>query len=230
MTPSRILRPAILGSLTASLLWAGAFWDSAPPESWTEAQVEQLLLNSPWAKEAEVDFLGSAPSGVGFPGGQRRSPGRLPSPFPGGGGGWLQASSYTNHAFDPDVTVRWESALPIRHALDLADSGLNDGSYAERYYVVTLTSLPLGAAPSADDPEQLRRSVALLRKGRPQIRAERVEILPQPGAPGVCVYFSREKRITLDDKTVELVLHLGDYQVSRKFKLKDMVYRGSLEL
>ena len=36
--------------------------------------------------------------------------------------------------------------------------------------------------------------------------------------------------ITLDDKSVQLLMRLDPYQVRRKFKLKEMIFRGRLEL
>lgn len=46
----------------------------------------------------------------------------------------------------------------------------------------------------------------------------------------VVLAFPRDDAITLDDKEVELVSRIGNYNVKKKFKLKDMVVNGQLAL
>jgi len=82
----------------------------------------------------------------------------------------------------------------------------------------------------AEHPERILSGCALARKGRPQIRPERLEILPRPGAPGVLFLFPRTPEVSLEDRNIEFLLVLDDYQVTRRFKLKEMVYQGRLEL
>ena len=127
------------------------------------------------------------------------------------------------------MIVRWESAEPVRQALAVR-AGAETLAGVRRHYIVAVTSLPFGAARLAEEPEKIRSRVALLIKDKPQVPADRVEIRPQPGAPGVRLYFPRDAAITLDDKSVQLLMRLDPYQVRRKFKLKEMIFRGRLEL
>ena len=213
---------AALGVPVASLLLlAGPFWEASAPSEWTATQLDKILLDSPWAKPARVDFFGDGSKSVG--------PGRFPAPFPGGRRGPL--TDFARSAFDTDVVVRWESAQPVRYAL-AARAGIDGADLGppSEHYVLALTALPLGAARLAQEPDKIRSNVALLRGDKPQTPAERVEIAVRPGVPGVRLYFSREAAIDLDDGSVELLMHLDQYQVRRKFKLKDMVFRGRLEL
>ena len=224
----------LLVALPAALLYAGSFWEMADPADWSRAQLDEMFYASPWAKAASVDAGGSG-GGFGFPGGGSRTGGGIG--LPNGGWGGPLASRYSEYDDgDADVTVRWDSALPVRQALahsreDLAPQIREELLNREPdYYVIAVDSLPPAGAWLAEEPERLRQSSRLVRKGKPTIRATRMEIVPHPGAPGVILYFPRNEVITLDDKTVHFELTPGEVNVRAKFKLKEMIYRGNLEL
>lgn len=203
---------------------AAAPWKDRGPEQWSAEDLDALLIDSPWARPAEVAFTGDRGDGSlpGSGGGTPRS--RLPGGIPGGG--WPG-----RYAFDSEApVVRWETALPIRQALALRRQDSSMLAPDPDHYSVVLTGLPFGAAPMVEHPERILAGCALARKGRRQIRPRRLEILPRPGAPGVRFVFPREPAVSVDDKTFEFLLALDDYQVSRQFKLKEMVYKGRLEL
>ena len=50
------------------------------------------------------------------------------------------------------------------------------------------------------------------------------------GSVDLHLMFPRTEAITLEDKNVEFKLALGPMDVKKKFKLKDMVFNGNLEL
>ena len=128
--------------------------------------------------------------------------------------------------------VRWSSALPIRQALER--SGAADSfpqpELLKDYYVISLSRVPPGMAQLADEPEKLRAAARLTPKDRTAVGAERIEIRPQPGMPGVDLYFPRITELSADDRQVVFELIAEDYELQTKFKLRDMVYRGKLEL
>lgn len=222
--------------LSAVWLLAAEFWSDSQPESWTRVEIEELLSDSPWAKAAEVRFLGDRGSGlpgVGLPGG-RGGGSRIPGGggWPGAGGGigfpWMNQARDSD---DDDATVVWTSALPVRQALErlgVADELRN--VHAADYWIVTVDGLPLPLAPLAETPDVFRQSARLELKDGSAMRAERVEVRPRPGAPAVELYFPRTSAVTIEDKTVEFQLTAGEYAIKRKFKLADMVYRGRLEM
>jgi len=218
----RTFAQTVLAALPASRLGAAPSWEQQPPEEWSDEHLDELLVDSPWAKSANVLFTGGSGGGGSFPG---SGGGRGRTGIPGGG--WPG-----RFAFDADEApvVRWESALPIRHALAARRNEPALTEHDPSHYEVVLTGLPFGAAPMAERPQRILAGCALARKGRAQIRPERLEILPRPGAPGVRFLFPRDKQVDLEDRSVEFLLSLDDYQVTRKFKLKEMVYRGRLEL
>jgi hypothetical protein len=85
-------------------------------------------------------------------------------------------------------------------------------------------------AALADDPEKLRTAARLTPKDRPSVRAERIEIRPQPGTPGMDLCFPRRAGLTADDRQIVFELTAEDYELKAKFKPRDMIYLGRLEL
>ena len=88
--------------------------------------------------------------------------------------------------------------------------------------------------------EQIKSETVLQLKGRDPIPAKNIlfgndqaQLMDaRTGQAGIefYIFFSKENEITLEDKNVEFVTRLMDRKISKKFKLKDMVYRGELEL
>ncbi|MEZ5365102.1 MAG: hypothetical protein R2748_22945 [Bryobacterales bacterium] len=221
--------------MTVSALFAGAFWNESSPEEWTSIQVEELLGDSPWARPAEVKFLGdrggSSLPGLGSPSGRGRTS-RTPlpstSPWPGAGGGI--GFPYAKKAFDSDTTLVWMSALPVRQALarlgveeQLRDIRANDD------YIIAIDGLPLPLAPLADTPDVFRQGARIELKDGSIIHAHRVEVRPRPGAAGIELYFPRAD-IQEHDKPFKVYISAGDYVIEAKFKPAEMVYRGRLEM
>jgi hypothetical protein len=225
------------------MLLAADFWEKKAPQDWTAEEVDTILTDSPWAQTASIAFVGDKSQPIG--GGSGGGIGRPRSPFPtsgptnrtgqpdGGWGGRFSAVGTASRAFrGGDVVVRWSSALPIRQALEqagAADSAprpelLND------FYVISLSRIPPGMARLVDEPEQLRAAARLTPKDRAAIRAERVEIRPRPGTPGVDICFPRSPGLTADDRQIVFELVAEDYELKAKFKPRDMTYNGKLEL
>lgn len=227
----------------AAVLLAADFWEKKAPEDWTTEEVETILTDSPWAQAAALAFIGDTSQPIG--GGSGGGIGIPRSPFPtsgpttrtgqpnGGWGGRFSAVGTESRAFrDGDLVVRWSGALPIREALQKADAAdsIPRPELLRDCYVVSLSSVPPGMARLIDEPEQLRTSARLVAKDRPAMRAERIEIRPQPGTPAVDFCFPRNSEFTADDRQIVFELTAEDYELKAKFKPRDMLYRGKLEL
>jgi hypothetical protein len=227
----------------AAALLAEDFWEKKAPQHWTAEEVETVLTHSPWAQVGSISFVGdrSRPIGGGSGGGIGFPSGRFPGSGPttrtgqpnGGWGGDFSAIGQQSRALsDADVVVRWSSALPIRQALEQA--GAADSAprpeLLDDYYVISLSRVPPGMARLVDEPEQLRMTARLIPTDRAAMRAERLEIRPQPGTPGVDLYFPRTSELTVDDRQIVFELLAEDYELKAKFKPRDMIYRGRLEL
>jgi hypothetical protein len=177
------------------------------PAAWTEAEIQQLLTKSPWAKEASINDTGqTGPLSSAHPPVARR----------GGRSGSSQSGASTGPAvpFKWKAMVRWESALPIREALQRGTPGETPPDYILNVF---------GEVPSVDtDVKDLTK---LEHKGD-QVKLNRVEALPD----GTLFHFSRLLALRPEDKEVMFSTKLGPLEIKCKFALKEMFYRGNLEL
>jgi hypothetical protein len=208
--------PAAMGALEAA---AKEFWDEKFPEDWTAAEIQRILNDSPWAQNTIVKFNGGPGGAVGF------SPSGYYSPadqvmYNGSG---ASTSPATFHA-----VVRWASAKPVC----AANKGTPDG--ASEFYMLAMTGdFPDAAKPSdgeaataaADRAEMLRSYTKLDRKGGPIYLDH---ILPITG--GDMYYFPRMEPIVPANKEITFTTKMGPLEFKAKFVLKDMLYRGKLEL
>jgi hypothetical protein len=197
---------------------AKEFWNEKKPSDWTGGEIELLLTKSPWAKEAAISYYG----------GQN---GPLSNNTRGSGGSRRQAASSgtSPSAASPadwKATVRWESALPIRDALKtVPPAGI------EKFYILNMVgNVPsIGADP--DGLEQLKLNTKLEHKGD-AINLSRVAVSPRSDVSlaGTLFYFSRDLALRPEDKVATFSTKLGPIDVKCKFTLRDMMYRGNLEL
>jgi hypothetical protein len=226
---SAVLMGLGLGGAAAAWGWARDFWNEKKPSDWTEDEIQQMLTKSPWAKDASI-FDSAAHKGLSTApraGGGNRRGGRSAtagSPLPSGG----NASPWR-------ATVRWESALPVRDALKAPKTA----DVEENYIIALIGDIPGVGVPSDDDgPAERQQKLAILkettrleRKNDP-LELQRARIAPRtPLSPaGTLFYFSRVFPLTAEDKQVTFVTKVGPLEVKCKFTLRDMMYRGSLEL
>ena len=218
-----------LGGAVALPAWAKDFWNDKKAADWTDDEVQQMLNRSPWAKEASIfdsaahKGLSSAPrtAGLGRRSGGRTSTPGSPAPLPGSPAAWK-------------AIVRWESALPVREAVKAPNKDA-----AENYIIALIGDIPGVGVPSDDDEpserrqkmDNLKESTRLERRDDP-LELQQVKSAPKtPLSPaGTWFYFSRVLPITPDDKQVTFVTKVGPLEVKCKFTLRDMLYRGNLEL
>ncbi len=210
-------------------VWAKNLWNEKKPSDWSEDEIQQMLNKSPWAKDASI-FDSAAHKGLSTApraGAQTRRGGRpttTGTPLPPGDS--LNAWK---------ATVRWESALPVREALQAPKTA----EVEENYIIALIGDIPgVGVPSDDDDPAErqqkldiLKETTRLERKDDP-LELQRVKIAPrtQRSPSGTLFYFSRVLPITLEDKQVTFVTKVGPLEVKCKFTLRDMMYRGSLEL
>ena len=238
----------LAGSLT---LFGADFWQTKKYSDWSDKEVGKMLLDSPWARKASVELRGSAVMDVPNPGGltdiggdmnSRRGDlddaGQGPSRREQTGGRPPEASS----AQDKNVVVRWQSALPVKQAIarfhygDFTEPSWNIDKMLyldEPYYIAGIIGLPERlAGPNL----KALTSVATLRlKNRPAIQAVAIQTEElMAGTVNLFFFFPKLQPgahlITDADKEVEVVLNAPGAEVRRKFKLKDLMYNGKLEL
>jgi hypothetical protein len=206
---------------------AKEFWNERKPEEWTAAEVKELLSKSPWAKDGEIKDNGQVGS-LGAPGAPR-SAGR---PASGSNAPRTVTAPGSPAKISWKAFVRWDSALPVREAL----KGAVPKNVKDFYVLNVIGNLP-GAVPSEDEPADrgslayLKDNTKLQHKGD-EIHLSRVENAPGSdlSPAGTFFYFSRMLALMPEDKEVTFVTRVGPLDIKCKFTLKDMLYRGSLEL
>ena len=227
---NQLLRVLTLFGLAMLTVQAGSFWEKKDFTKWGKKELRKILRNSPWAREVRLS-PGVAEWGQG-PLGSGETEEGSPNPL----GGILGAGGRTDN-IPPTVNliIRWHSALPIRQALvkqrfeDQAGTAPEARVFLQGQlpqYIVAVTGVPRRLATIAYRPER-----ALLKPGKKSdILLDKVELRSQEGALNLYLFFPRTEPIGLEDKNVQLDFKLGPLKFNRKFKLKDMVFEGKLEL
>ncbi len=245
----------ILCAVAVVALCAADQWVKKEPALWTAQDVQQILTDSPWTKQAIASFdkqheQDERPEGV--------PNGAPPAGMTGNGGvsdgHWDGGVGRMRRGEPPKlpVTIRWESAFPVRVALarlqtPAATAPADNGAEYERDYVISVTGLlpsfadhstrgpneSSGAAESrAPDIERLRagllNTTRLIPRDKAPIAPSDAKIDSPTGE--VQMFFPRSNPIGLEDKEVIFKTRFGAISVEQKFRLKDMVYKGKLDL
>ena len=241
-------------SLGVATLWAADFWQKTKFTEWSDKDAQKMLRDSPWARPVEIR-LGGGGGGGGSKGGGRggRGGGGEMSAAPsasddfggGGGGGGRGGRGGGGGGGMPESTpgqiliVRWHTAMPVRQAVARMRFGQEAGTSPEavkllqpeeKRYVVGIAGLPPQLVMRMK-PAELKSRAMLKLKGKDPIQA--IDVLADKGERGANVYlvFSRtDNPITLEDNDVEVILKLASVEIKRRFRLKDMVFEGKLEL
>ena len=246
-------RISALVFLFALCVWAADFWVAKPFTDWNEKEVQKMLSDSPWT--AKISIGGgpaafSGPTGGGKGGGGRgggrgggpqgdavnADPGVDGGGGPGGGGG----GDFGGGPSGVSVLMLWQTALPVKQALVKRQYGAEAGTSPEakarldrqeQVYVLTLAGMPgftLGAA-QGDKKAGLLDTTTLTVAGKPPIKAMDVQVTG--GRTGnVSFLFPRTTTFTVEDKELEFSTKFDKTGVKKKFKLKDMVFNGKVEL
>jgi len=240
--------------LGAAVLVAADFWETKKFTEWTDKDVQKMLKDSPWARTVEVPLSVGGGGGGGGGRGRRGGGGGIPGAASGGmggggeegmggGGGMPRGGDMGGMEARPtmNVILRWHSSLPVKQAVARARFGDEVGtspdaaqmlSRQEERYIVGIAGLPMMAVRAK--PEELKSRTELRIKGKQPIVADHVQADRQEKTVNLYFFFPREVNgqpaIKLEDKDVEVVCKLPNMEIKRKFRLKDMVFDGKLEL
>jgi len=190
---------------------------------------DEMLNRSPWATAAKITFFAGPGGESGLPRNDPFGNNRQPRVSGRGGnaGRGTVASSDTNPG-EFHAVARWESARPIYSALKTHNED------ASQFYIIALIGdLPdLGGASDDETSarqqrsQMMREATKLERKGESPIYLDHV----QPVNGGDLFYFSRLEPIKPSGKDITFTTRMGPLEIKAKFSLKDMMYRGKLEL
>jgi hypothetical protein len=243
-------KATVLLFLFALCTWAAEFWATKPFTEWNEKEVAKILSDSPWTEKVSLSSgagpSASAPSGGGGGGGGRGG-GRSSGPQgdsttadPGIGGG--DAGGFSGGPSSVTVSLLWQTALPIKQALIKRQYGNEAGTSPEakakldrvdQVYALTLIGMPTYtlAAAQGDKKAALLDSTMITVSGKPPLKATDVQVSGGRGPTGnVSFLFPRTTTFTAEDKEMEFSSKFDKTTVKKKFKLKDMVFNGKVEM
>jgi hypothetical protein len=250
---------ALLLLACAVCLWAADFWTTKPYTDWSAKELQKIMSDSPWAHRVDVELSVRMPSvasqsegkgrgkGGGGGGGEiataeggRSSGADLNGP-PGGTGGPGGTDGPVTQTMP--VMLIWQTALPVKQALAKAKMGAEVATSAEAkaffereepYIVLNLTGLPVTAAKAGEGESKaaLLKLTSLSVKGKDTLQAVEVQFTPRQRLVDAVFFFPRAAAASYsaDDKELEFSTKFEKLAVKYRFKLKDMLYHGKLEL
>ena len=213
---AKALASGVAFTPASRLFAANDFWNTKDPSTWSEDEIVLITSKSPWARASVPGFKGAAdPTGISS--GAPVDTGR--------GAGARRISGPQN------VTIRWESAQPIRDALRAPLPPDFDG-----HYVISVTNLPIaprgrgpqGAPEDAPDDvlDRLQNGTTLQVKGKDPGEAG---IARRTRIGSILFGFSKDY-LPLSPADREIIFKLDTSQMvlQAKFDGKEMVYHGKL--
>ena len=234
----RIFQSTLLLIVAALLLAADPPWKNKAFSQWGVIDANQVLTSSPWVKLVTAAIL-PQPSEAQLRDGGKMGGGKGTG-FEGidqsiltgiGGNKQVGTSGATTTSKRGKLTVRWESALPVRTAeLKARETGAPD--WDGDYYAIAVYDVPgLTGSNMKTLGADLKRLAFLKRDGKKDLKPARVEVVPLGNAMARVVYlFPRSEAITLEDKYVEFVAQIGRIYLAPTFSPGEMQFQGKLEL
>ncbi len=208
-----------LFALSALVLTAAdQAWKNKQFPEWTEDDAKELLKDSPWVKTVAATLVKSQDRATfGRRGGKRRSAIDKAAPA---------------DAKPPMLTLRWESALPVREAelkaRDVTAPTLDD----QDHYAIAVYGIPRGIL--RDDSkimaEDLKRQALLKREGKKDTKPSSVEILLRDDGPVVLYLFPKSAEFNWRDHKIEFNAQVPGLKFTQAFSFDDMTFHGKLEL
>jgi hypothetical protein len=227
------------------LAFAGDFWKSKKYSTWSDEETKKMLEDSPWAHSAPVKYTFTAPPGGGMPGRGGMGGGMPPGGMGGGGmeggGGFGPLGPPKQQAQTPKVTLRWQSALPIKQAIARAryKDAVETSEEAAKVFAREETQYILGVigvmgAPDSFKPDVLKAGATLKIGELPPVPA--LDVLTDRQGMATNIYFAFPKTqpdahvINENDKSLEFQLKTPNLEVKGKFSVKDMIYQDKLAI
>jgi hypothetical protein len=223
-------------------------WKAKQVPEWTEDDAKDVLADSPWVKSftptmkqqqdnsggrrggmGGLGGIGLGIPGMGGMGGRRGMGGGYPG---GGGGGYPGSGGQSSRSQEaPKVTLRWESAMPVRTAeLKVHDNDaptLDDQHYAIAVYGIPDRFLN-GDTKKLQD--QLKGKASIKRDGKKDFKPSSVQVLERPDGPVVVYLFPNSTEITKEDRRLEFDADIGRLELTQSFFTEDMFWQGKLQL
>ncbi len=192
--------------LTGAALVAADFWKEKDFTTWSDQEVQEMLTDSPWAKQVRL-LVGGRPD----------------------------AAEPTHVTFTWTSALPIKQAL-VRQSSGLDGPTPPESQQtltrSEPFYAVTLSGLPPTLRWLATRRVALKAESMLVRKGKAPIAPKSVRLFQDSQSRLIKVVFLFPKNdvITLDDLDVEVITKLGNAEVRTVFTLADMMFADQLAL
>jgi hypothetical protein len=234
MSPRLIKYVIALIAVCAVFAVAGKdFWIEKPYTEWSEKEVKKLLQNSPWSKTLTLSqAMPSRGGGRGGGGGGGAPPGGM-------GGARIERAPQK-------ATVAWHSR-PVREAYARQILLQNPEAPQEQidrilnypdtpYYSLLVTGIMPGRSRGRDREsgmQEFKEQTYLEKKNKEKIVLQEV-VMPSGRGQPMILRFPKQvdgtPTLTLEDKSVKLVIRTSNNTIRFSYKLSDMVIGGKLEL
>jgi hypothetical protein len=220
--------------LVAVVLLAADFpWKDKPVSQWTVDDGKQVLTDSPWVKQVTPQNVRDLSPD------ERREGGNMEAGIGKGVGiaglGILgrrrqgEAIARAHYKPTPEaVTVRWESALPVRTAEQKTGETEVPMIDGDHYAIVVYDIL----TPKRWNLASELKGIAFLKRDtKKDVKPSHVEILRNDDDTATIVYlFPRSVEITKKDGRLLFIAQIGRLFVSQFFYTEQMQLQGQLEL
>jgi hypothetical protein len=184
------------------------FWEEKPPSEWTHDEIKQLTTKSPWACSPEVRAVRD----------------ETDRPF-------SERSPLDFQRVDKarGIVGRWESARVMQDALHGTDTDVT-----RRYYVINLpgdTWITRALRDRNKLPDRLREIQHYTKLGLQDrsISIDHAEDVSTGPSHGILLCFPR-RAITREDDEIQFVMVIDSFRLDIRFRTKDMLYHGELDL
>ena len=237
--------PVFLALLTAAADDEPA-WRSKQIADWSVEDSNQVLFDSPWAKTftpiltapqdsgrrpggigRELGEVGRDAIGLAIPG----IAGRRATGASQGGESPAGQSTGSSSSEPPKLTLRWESAMPVRTAeLKVHDNNAPDVD--ESHYAIAVYGIPdrMIEGDLQKLADQLRNEASLKRDGKKDFKPSSVKVFDMAAGRVVLYLFPMSNEITQADHRVEFTAKIGRLDLDQSFLLDNMVWQSRLEL
>jgi hypothetical protein len=228
----------LLAFSAALAMAADPGWKTKEINQWNEEDARQVLTDSPWAKIA-VAIISRLQTED-----ERRDGGKMGQDHGVGFDGVDAKGSKPKildtlrGAVDPrrspqeiELSVRWESALPIR-AAEFKVRTVEPPTMEGEGYRIAVYGVP--GTNFKKDPKTLgnplKKDAALKRQGKKDVKPSSVEVFQREDGLVVVYLFPLSAEISRKDGFVEFVARIGRIAVAQQFNIESMQFHGNLEL
>jgi len=208
-------------------------WKNKLVSEWDQEDARQVLANSPWVKSVTLNKVRDLSKFERRDGGDWEAGIGPTVGFAAIGlfGPTLEEIALERAHVRPylgTVSVRWESALPVR-AAEQKTGEVGVPASAGDYYTIAVYDV-LRPSIRWNVPNQLKEVAFLKRNHKKDIKPSRVVVLPRGnGLVTVFYLFPRSAEINKQDGSVQFAAQIGRLFVSQLFVLGDMVFQGKPE-